>query len=272
MSGPGPECGLFPNAMAYARWGDGPKTLLLIPGGPGNALPTGWLLKATAGPMLQLLDDGFSIWVVTRKRNMPDGHTIEDMAADYGELVSAEFGGRVDVVMGVSYGGLIAQYLAASHADRFSHLVVALAACEVRRAQVEVEFALRMSEGRTVDAWSIMIANLYPELPFPWMARAAGRVVARVTAGSEHEHFSRDIMTEARAEVAFDSRPILPTIEVPILLLNGGDDTYFPLEVIEETAALIPDCTSRIYDGKSHAAAAADKRLATDVAAFAGRP
>ena len=32
--------GIFSNGMAYVRWGSGPKTLLLIPGGPGNLLPS----------------------------------------------------------------------------------------------------------------------------------------------------------------------------------------------------------------------------------------
>jgi hypothetical protein len=59
---------------------------------------------------------------------------------------------------------------------------------------------------------------------------------------SEHDRFTTDVMVEAEAEVAFDSRDILPLIEVPVLLIGGDRDVYFPLDLIRETARLIPDC------------------------------
>jgi hypothetical protein len=34
-----PVKGIFPNTMAYVRLGDGPKTLLVIPGGPDTTRP-----------------------------------------------------------------------------------------------------------------------------------------------------------------------------------------------------------------------------------------
>ena len=40
---PGPVSGIFGDGMAYLRMGTGPKTLLWIPGGPGNVLPTSGL-------------------------------------------------------------------------------------------------------------------------------------------------------------------------------------------------------------------------------------
>ena len=268
MSTPKPSRGVFSNSMAYAQWGDGPKTLLMIPGGPGNSIPGGWFLRVTAAPILPLLDEGFSIWLVTRKQDMPDGHSVEDMAADYAELIHAEFDGRVDVVFGASYGGIIAQYVAANHSDTFDHIVVALAACEVRNSEVDYNYALALSEGRDTEAGTIMVNSLYPGIPFQWMARLGGRLLARLEASAEHEHFRKDILTEGEAEVAFNSRPVLPTIEVPVLLINGGEDAYFPIDLIEETARLIPNCTSIIYEGKSHVRAATDKRLTTDILEF----
>lgn len=37
--------GVFDNSMAYVRWGGGPKTVLFVPGGPGNSLPEGPLRR-----------------------------------------------------------------------------------------------------------------------------------------------------------------------------------------------------------------------------------
>lgn len=54
---------------------------------------------------------------------------------------------------------------------------------------------------------------------------------------------------EAEAELACDARDVLPLIPVPVLLVGGDRDPYFPKEVYEETARLIPDCTLRMYEG-----------------------
>ena len=101
------------------------------------------------------------------------------MAADYAELIQAEFDGHVDVVVGASYGGIIAQYMAANHSDTFSHIVVALAACEVKNSDVDYNFALSLSEGRDTEAWTMMVDSLYPGIPFRWMSRLGGRFLAR---------------------------------------------------------------------------------------------
>jgi hypothetical protein len=61
----------------------------------------------------RLGEHGYSVWAVARKRDMPKGHTIADMADDYAELFRDEFEGRVDVVLGVSLGGHVGLALAA---------------------------------------------------------------------------------------------------------------------------------------------------------------
>lgn len=72
-----PVTGMFANTRAYARWGDGPQTLLLIPGGPGNDAPTGQTLRMMGRPLRPLVESGYSLWMVARRRDMPAGHTID---------------------------------------------------------------------------------------------------------------------------------------------------------------------------------------------------
>ena len=50
MGAPKPVTGISRNRMAFARWGTGPKTLLLMPGGPGNFPPGGIDLWMTLVP------------------------------------------------------------------------------------------------------------------------------------------------------------------------------------------------------------------------------
>ena len=266
---PKPVTGIFPNGMAYARWGTGPKTLLFIPGGPGNAAPGGMSVRMF--PLLRrLVEDGYTAWYVARRRDMPKGHTIADMADDYARLVADELGGKVDLVVGVSYGGMIGFYLAARHPERFGHIAIAVAGYEVgeQGKSLDYDFARLMSEGRNGEAGALMVRNMAPGLRVPGAARVLGAVMGRIMAGEAHPSFASDVMVEAEAEVACDARDVLPAIAVPVLLVCGDEDLYFSKEVYEETARLIPDCTLRMYEGAGHVGATRDGRLPQDVLDF----
>ena len=88
--------------------------------------------------------------------------------------------------------------------------------------------------------------------------------------GTPHEHMANDVLVEAAAEKLFDSREVLPRIAVPVLLLGGTEDDYFPESLMRETADLIPDCTLRLYEGKSHLSAGMDPRVPEDILEFVG--
>lgn len=71
--------------------------------------------------------------------------------------------------------------------------------------------------------------------------------------------------------MSFDSRPVLPRIKMPVLLLCGDRDRFFPTDVVEETVRLIPDCTLVWYAGQGHMKVATSRRVAHDVLAFVNR-
>jgi pimeloyl-ACP methyl ester carboxylesterase len=266
---PKPVTGIFTNGMAYVRWGSGLKTLLFIPGGPGNAAPSGMSMQMF--PLFRpLIEDGYTAWYVARRRDMPKGHTIADMADDYAGLVADEFGGTVDLVVGVSYGGMIGFDLAARHSERFDHIAIAVAGYEVSEQgkTLDFDFARLQSEGRNGAAGALMVRSMAPDLRVPGAARVLGTVMGRIMAGEAHPSFASDVMVEAEAEVRCDARDVLPAIPVPVLLVCGDQDLYFPKEVYEETARLIPDCTLRMYEGAGHTGAIRDKRLAQDILDF----
>ncbi len=265
-----PITGISASKMAYARWGDGTKTVLLMPGGPGNFVPGGIGLWMMLRPFRCLLEEGYTIWYVMRKQGMPQGHSIADMADDYAEFIDTELGGRVDVALGTSYGGIIGFYLAARHPERFGHIVTALAGYAVseRGKRIDYTFAERLSQGRPVEAAKGMFEDYFPQLRIPGLARLFGEVMGRLGYRGGHPELASDLMVEAEAEVAFDARPILPEIRVPLLLIGGGADFMFPEGYLEETAGLIPECTVRVYEGKDHMGAISDERLCRDILEF----
>jgi pimeloyl-ACP methyl ester carboxylesterase len=270
---PKPVTGVFANGMAYLRLGTGSKTMVWIPGGPGNTLPTGGLaLRMGESWSRPFVEQGYSVWWVTRKRNMPRGHSFADMADDYGQLITDEFHGKVDVVLGMSTGGQIGFYLAARHPDRFGHIVILSAGYEdnERAKAMLLPSARLLSEGRIGEAMALMLEDAYPSWPRA-VVRAIGTVMGRSMYGRTHPDFANDVIVEAEAELACDARDVLPLIPVSVLLVGGDQDPYFPKEVYEETARLIPDCSLRLYEGKGHDLSAFDARLAQDVLDFVGK-
>lgn len=264
--------GTFPNGMDYLGWGAGPKTLLFIQGGPGSAVPQGILRRMFRRQFAPFLQAGYAVWIVTRRRGMPPDHSIADMADDYARLIAGQFGGRVDVVLAESFGGMIGQYLAARHSESFDHMALVVTAAEMSEwgKDVDSRMARALAAGDQAGAGTVFAEYLLPGRRLGWLRRLIGPLIRRrLLSGSDYP--VQDVLTEVRGEVSFNSRAVLPLIRRPVLLICGGSDRFFPREVAQETAGLIPDCTLVWYEGKGHVGAASSGRVARDVLAFTGR-
>ena len=268
----GPRSGTFANGMDFLTWGSGPRTLLFIPGGPGSSIPTGMMSKVSRRWFDPFLEAGYAIWSVTRRRNMPAGHSVEDMADDYAQVISEELGGRVDLVVGESYGGMIAQYLAACHGESWGHLAIVAAAAEVNDWGKEVDSrqSSALARGDTVGFGMAFAEYVLPGERSRWARRLVGPWIGRgLLSGKNYP--PADLSVELEAEIAFDSRQVLAHIETPVLLICGDRDQFFPIELVEETVRLIPDCTLVRYEGQGHMKVANSRRVAHDVLAFVNR-
>lgn len=269
---PDVKTGVFPNGMEYLRSGAGSKTLLWMIGSPLRAVPPSRLVQSAFSLMYRpFLEAGYAVWTVGRRRNMPEGHTIPDMADDYARLIEDQFGGVVDVVVGESFGGMIGQYLAARHPDRFGHLVLIIAGCELDAwsKQIDHRFIAALRAGDIAAARAISLEYVMPESKES-TRRLLGSLMWRmlgldgVPAG--------DLIIETEAGIEFDSRAVLPGITTPVLLIAGDRDRFFPRAVIEETAALIPNCTLIVHENQGHMDVANDPRTAREALQHASTP
>ena len=263
--------GSFANGMEYVAWGDGPRTLVSLSGGPGSSVPTGLAARMSRRWFDPFLADGYTVWSVTRRRGMPEGHTVADMADDVARVVCEELGGSVDLVLGVSFGGMIAQHLAARHGDRVRRVALVAAAAEVSDWGKDVDSRLveAIVRGDRAGAGAVFAEYASPSPRARWVRRAAGPWIGRMLMSGRH-YPPGDLVVEVEAELAFDSRPVLPQIAVPVLLACGDRDRFFPAPVVAETVDLIPDCTFVGYEGQGHLKVASSNRVAHDVLVFAG--
>lgn len=266
--GGGMRTGRFHNGIEYLAVGVGARTLLWLPGGPGSGLPPTLMRLALGRAWGTLVDAGFTVWMLTRRRGMPEGHTIADMADDVADVIANEFGGKVDVLVGESYGGLIAQYVAANHGDRVGRVVLSSSACrfDERFDDADRRLVEAICAGDRTRAGLALADSAIPGVPDGIVRFLVAPLLGRFITGYGT---GKDPMVEFRAGLGFDSRAVLPRITVPVLLAAGDRDLIFPRAYVEETARLIPGCTLVWYQGRGHFRAASSRRLPHDIVTFA---
>ena len=104
---------LAESTMHYIRFGRGAKTLVMLPG-LGDGLTT---VKGTALPMAlmyRLFARDYTVYMFSRRNDLPKGYTTRDMARDLKEAMDVLGIDKADFV-GVSMGGMIAQHFAADY-------------------------------------------------------------------------------------------------------------------------------------------------------------
>ncbi|MCV2393120.1 alpha/beta hydrolase [Actinotalea sp. M2MS4P-6] len=269
---PAAQTGTFANGMRYAVWDGGDKTLLAIMGGPGSALPSPRELAMMAGSLRPYLDDGFTVWTATRRRGMPTGYSVADMAADYAEVIETELGGKVDVVVGEELGGLIALQLAADRPELLDRLAVVRTAWQITEwgKDADGRFGEALSAGRFSDAGAAVLEEIVPGPSWATLRRSLGPLIGRWLATRDYD--LADVLVETRAEQAYDGRAALPRIDVPVLIVVGGKDRVFAPALAAETAELIPRSRLVEYPTANGLRTASSPQVPRDVLAFVHGP
>jgi pimeloyl-ACP methyl ester carboxylesterase len=259
------EKGVFSSGIPYARFGKGERTFLVFSGGPGNTLPSGFLLRVFG--QFKYISKSYVVYMLGRKTGLPEGYTTRDMAEDYAAVIRAEFdGGPIDV-MGMSYGGLIAQHLAADHPELIRRLVIAVSCYRFSDEgnELDMKSAQLLSEGKKRAA----LKSLYPILEGGRIKKALmkffmGYIGPLLWSSPDNPS---DLLVEGKAEMAHNSKNRLAEIKVPTLVIGGDKDYFCSVERLRETAAGIPNAKLVIYEGKGHMTAMG-KKFDEDVLAF----
>lgn len=258
--------GTSATGMDHASWGDGPRTLLYLGGGPGGSVPSGRLSRSTERWFAPFVEAGYTVCYVSRRRGMPRGHTVEDVADDVAGFVREQLGGRADLVVGVSYGGMVAQLLAARHGRLLGRVALVASAARVNDwgRDVDARLAAAVERGDRSLAGATFGEYVLPAARWRWLRRLAGPLLGRMLM-SGRDHPASDVVVEAESEVAFDARPVLPGIRVPVLVLCGDEDQFFAADVVAETVRLVPGARFVGYPGRGHLWVASSRQVPRDI-------
>ncbi len=246
------EKGVFGNGIQYVRFGKGENILLVFSGGPEITLPSGFMIWAFGH--FKHLAKHYVIYVLARKTGLPEGYTTKDMAEDYATIIKDEFDGGPLDVMGLSYGGLIAQHLAADHPELIRHLILGMSVYQFSEEgrKLDMRFAELLSEGklraalRSLSHAGIVEGN---RIRIGFFKLIMGLIGPLVWSKPENP---MDLLVEGKAEMMHNSKKRLAEIKASTLVIGGDKDYYCPVELLRETAERIPNSKLVLYKGKGH--------------------
>lgn len=155
------------------------------------------------------------------------------------------------VVCGLSMGGYIAFALWRWHPTRVRALVLCntRAAGDTREGRTKRrELAARIER----EGASAAVAELLPKLVSEHTRRERPEVIERVRGMIEATPPPTLIQALDGLAVRPDSTDLLPTIDVPTLLIAGSEDRMTPVSDLEFLAGAIPDARLQVIEGAGH--------------------
>ena len=241
--------GIGGTEMEYVSFGAGKKAFVILPGLSDGLATVGGKALLLAKPY-KIFFDKYTVYMFSRKNAMPDGYSIRDMAADQAEAMRSLGIGKA-AVMGVSEGGLIAQYLVIDSPGLVEKLVIAVSApCanDVIRSRL-CDWLAFTDKGDHKQLMIDTAENSYsPEKLKQY--RKLYPVIGSVGKPSDYTRFRRN----AEAILGFDATAELAKIACPTLIIGGEEDRIVGADASRELHRRIAGSELYLYPGLGHAA------------------
>ena len=235
----------------FEEAGGGDTTVLMLHGIGGGR-------QAFAHQMAPLAAAGFHAvaWDMPGygHSSLVDPYTFETLAGQCLELIDVLDPERL-VLVGHSLGGMIVQEVVArapaSVVSRIAGLV--LAGTSAAFGKADGDWQRRFVEERTapLDAgrsMAEMAKQLVAQMVAPEVTEAARAEAIAVMAGVP----PRSYRLALQALMGFDRRALLPSLDMPVLLVAGSDDRNAPPAVMQGMAERIPKSTYRCLERCGH--------------------
>ena len=242
------EVSVGDTSMSYVSFGHGGRALILLPGlSDGLATVKGKALLL-AKPY-SLFFDQFTVYMFSRKNEMPHGYSIREMAADQAEAMK-RLGIPKASVLGVSQGGMIAQVLAAGHPELVERLVLAVTApCANEMIAGCVDQWISFAEQGNHRALMIDTAEKSYSPARLKEYRKIYPIIGLVGKPKSYDRF----LVNARAILGFNASSELHKIACPTLIIGGEEDKIVGIRASYEMKERITGSRLIVYPGLGHA-------------------
>ncbi|MBQ3707819.1 MAG: alpha/beta hydrolase [Clostridia bacterium] len=235
-------------ALEAVSFGRGEKQLVILPGLSDGLATVGGKALLLAPPYRRFFDR-YTVWMFSRRNDLPAGFSIGDMAEDQARVMQT-LGIGSAAVMGVSEGGMIAELLTARHPALVEKLILAVTAPCVNDTLRDCiprwigfakegrhrELMIDTAERSYSPAYLEKFRKLYPFLGMVGKPKDYGR-----------------FLSNAEATLSFDAREELGRIVCPTLILGGEDDHIVGADASRELSERIAGSELFLYPGLGHA-------------------
>lgn len=237
--------------MDYVVFGQGQKPLIILPGlGDGLKTVKGQLQARVLAKYYKQFAKDFKIYIFSRKNQLREGYSTREMARDQ-KLVMEKIGLQNADVMGVSQGGMIAQYLAIDYPDLIKKLIIGVS---VSRQNETIQ--------QVVKSWIGMAEfNDYKSLTIDTMEKTFSEkhlkkyrvfypIISRMGKPKSFDRF----LIQAEACLHHNAYEELKQIKCPTLIIGGDSDKVVGKNSSEEMTKKIENSKLVVYKGLGHGA------------------
>ena len=238
----------FPDGvMEYIRFGTGERQLVLLPG-LGDSLRSMGGLAIPMALMYRTFAKDFTVHVFGRKYPAPKGAGTREMARDVKRAMDTLKIGRADVV-GVSMGGMIAQFIAADFPEKVNKLVLTVT-CSCPNPTLEAAVGEWEDLARSGDHAAFMESNLRLIYSEDYYRKNAWTLplVGAMTKPKSYQSF----LVCAHACRTHDALSRLGEIQAPTLVLGGEQDHCLSGDASRLLAERIPSSELVMYPDLGH--------------------
>ena len=235
--------------MHYVSFGWGSKNLIVLPGLSDGLTTVQGKALLLAKPFSPLFRD-YTVYIFSRKDNLPASCSIREMARDQAAALHG-LGIEKTSVLGVSQGGMIAQYLAIDHPEMVEKLVLAVTAPSANETVASaVTGWIHMAEEGNHQSLMLDTAKKSYSDKHLKKNRLFLPLLGLMGKPRSYDRF----FTNANAILQFDATGELHKISCPTLILGGSEDKTVGAHAARSLKEGIQGSELHIYQGLGHAA------------------
>lgn len=238
-------------SMDYVTFGKGKKHLVIIPG-LGDGLQT---VKGMAMPFsitYRKLAERYKIYVFSRINELRQGYTTRDMAADVAEAMEV-LNITSAYVMGISQGGMIAQWLAVNFPEKVEKLVLAVTTAKpTQLARERIDHWQKLSQSGNFKHLMLDIAR------HSYTTKSFGKFkyLYRIMGIFGNIKDKQRIDIQAVSCLKHDSLAFLEKISCPTLIIGAEKDDVLGVDgslglhqhIKDSQLTILPVCGHALYE------------------------
>lgn len=233
--------------MDYISFGSGTRNLIMLPG-LGDGLKT---VKGTASAfsmMYRRYAKDYKVYVFSRKNQLETGYSTRDMARDQATAMK-ELGIYNADIIGISQGGMIAQYFAIDYPEMIRKLILTVTISRQNKTiQETIGNWIKIAETGNYKELMIDTAEKMYTEKYLKRYRRFYPILGKMGDTDDFERF----LIQAWACLQHDAYEELAKIKCPTLVIGADQDRVLEGESSKEISERISGSELVMYEGYGH--------------------